>query len=210
MKLKALTFIFLVASINSFAQYRTDSIPSYNAISDTVVYKVFNKDSTVRKEFFFINDTLVSSTRYWYYKGCTACLKYVSHRDQENRIHGSAVSYFKNGKIESIHTYVRGKMTGPFLMYYEDGILRIRAFYINYRADGLLEIFYPNGNKGCACEFSYGKRDGLQQEYYSNGQLYVKTRYQKGKLVEVLELYEKDGTKIDTKRYRKKMKWFKK
>jgi antitoxin component YwqK of YwqJK toxin-antitoxin module len=210
MKLKVLTLIFLLASINSFAQQKTDSVPRYKAISDTVVYKVFNKDSTLKKEFFFVNDTLVLRKRYWYHKGCKGCLQYVSSYDGEYRNNGQSISFFKNGKVESIYSYVKNKMTGPALIYYEDGTLHLQTSYVNYRVNGSYELFYPNGNKQCVCKITYGKRDGLQQEYYSNGQLYVKMKYEKGKLVEVIELYQKDGTKMDNKLYRKRFKWYKK
>ena len=83
--------------------------------------------------------------------------------------------YFENGKTTSIHT--EGKVDndlfriGEWKSYYEDGQLKSVATYVNSNIHGDYVTYHPNGRKSEEGEVEHGKYNGEWRTYYKTGDL---------------------------------------
>ncbi len=81
----------------------------------------------------------------------------------------SIVSYYPDGKIESvIHTY-NGTREGLATFYYENGNLKEERNYSKDKVTGVVKIYYPNGNLKEMFNIENGRREGPASYFDSTG-----------------------------------------
>lgn len=115
--------------------------------------------------------------RYYYDNG-----RVLVEAETNNRrvLNGNAVTYFENGAVASIVSYVDGVKDGYFIVYDMSGRKIIEGFYKNNLKDSLERRYYPNGNIEWESEFKQGLNDGPEKYYDENGVLKSVTIYEQG------------------------------
>ncbi len=88
-----------------------------------------------------------------------------------NVLHGSYVSYFLNGIIESKGNFTNNETSGVWEFFYESGNLKMRGVLRQNSNYGNWEYFYENGQKNMEGTINGKKREGVWKSYYENGQL---------------------------------------
>ena len=88
-------------------------------------------------------------TRYSFHDAAKKNVKEVYQvRDTiSNTPHGTYISYFLNGNIESKGQFSNGETIGVWEFYFETGGLKMRGIVRQNSNYGLWEYFYENGNK---------------------------------------------------------------
>ena len=114
----------------------------------------------------------------WRYLYPDGDIKQRGQSDDQGRLDGDVISYFKNGQIEKLKPYTAGKLDGTEKRYDEDG-------------DLLLELPYQDG-----------ARHGMRISYYGEGggpdggQIYEERRYKNGDYDNFYNRYDRDGHRI--------------
>lgn len=81
----------------------------------------------------------------------------------------SIVTYYPDGKIESIiHTY-NGSREGLAQYFYENGNLKEERNYSKDKVEGVVKTFYPNGNLKEMYNIENGRREGPASYFDSSG-----------------------------------------
>ena len=97
----------------------------------------------------------------------------VNQVDNQNRVHGTRVTYYADGKtVYSRTTFTHGIKNGPFIRYYRNG-----------------QIFEYSG-------FEDGNKHGPTRIYYMNGGLTAEFEYDRGIVLPGLKEYTREGTLI--------------
>lgn len=81
----------------------------------------------------------------------------------------SIVTYYPNGKIESIIHLNNGVREGVALFYYDNGNLKEERNYLKDKVEGVVKLYYPNGNLKEMFNIDNGRRDGPASYFDSNG-----------------------------------------
>lgn len=81
----------------------------------------------------------------------------------------SAVTYFPDGKIESITYFNKSIREGKFILYYENGNIKEERHYQNDKVSGVVKTYYPNGTIKEIFNIEDGKREGVSSYFDSNG-----------------------------------------
>lgn len=81
----------------------------------------------------------------------------------------SAVTYFPDGKIESITYFNKSIREGKFILYYENGNIKEERNYQNDKVSGVVKTYYPNGTIKEIFNIEDGKREGISSYFDSNG-----------------------------------------
>ncbi len=81
----------------------------------------------------------------------------------------SIITYYPDGKIESvIHTY-NGSREGLAKYFYENGNLKEERNYSKDKVTGVVKIYYPNGNLKEMFNIENGRREGPASYFDSSG-----------------------------------------
>ncbi|MFN3695136.1 MAG: toxin-antitoxin system YwqK family antitoxin, partial [Ignavibacterium sp.] len=81
----------------------------------------------------------------------------------------SIITYYPDGKIESIiHTYT-GSREGLAKYFYENGNLKEERNYSKDKVSGVVKIYYPNGNLKEMFNIENGRREGPASYFDSSG-----------------------------------------
>lgn len=81
----------------------------------------------------------------------------------------SIVTYFSDGKIESVIHLNNGVREGTALFYYENGNLKEERNYLKDKVEGVVKLYYPNGNLKEMFNIENGRREGPASYFDSNG-----------------------------------------
>lgn len=81
----------------------------------------------------------------------------------------SIVTYYPDGKIESVIHLNNGVREGVALFYYENGNLKEERNYLKDKVEGVVKLYYPNGNLKEMFNIENGRREGPASYFDSNG-----------------------------------------
>jgi len=95
---------------------------------------------------------------------------------------GIALTFAKNGTVETKSRYLNGKLNGEYSKYKSSRVLESTT-YKNGEIDGVYKTFYTNGKIQQEAEFKNGKKDGTSTYYNENEQVTMKYEYKDGKQV---------------------------
>ena len=111
-------------------------------------------------------------------------------------LHGKMEVYFKNkNKFKEMHIH-KGRIEGEAITYYKNGSLESEMTYANDSLNGISTLYDKKNNLVSETNFANSKEDGLCVIYYSNGEIAVKKNYKNGMLDGVLIAFDKQGIKI--------------
>ena len=94
---------------------------------------------------------------------------------------GQHQTYYDNGKMQSVSTYVQGIKHGIAKEYYEHGMLKSEVRYHKGKRLGEMKEYYPGGELMRTSQYLNDKLDGLQTKYYRSGKLWLTREYAQGK-----------------------------
>ena len=89
----------------------------------------------------------------------------------QNILHGSYVSYYLSGNLESRGQFTNNETTGVWEFFYETGKLKMRGILKQNANHGLWEYFYESGQKSMQGVVNGKNREGEWTSYYENGQV---------------------------------------
>lgn len=109
----------------------------------------------------------------YYYGTSTVKERYTLKDGKRN---GKGYSYYEDGSLEGIITYVNGKGSGPYTFYYENGNPKITGTLLNNEKNGLVTEYKEDGTKDNECYYKNGDRNGQFIGYMHNddGELFLK------------------------------------
>lgn len=81
----------------------------------------------------------------------------------------SIVTYFPDGKIESVIHIKNGVREGLASFFYPNGNLKEERYYLNDKVNGLVKLYYPNGNLKEMFNIENGRREGPASYFDSTG-----------------------------------------
>ena len=119
---------------------------------------------------------------------------------------GEVISYYTNGKVESLEEFYEGRRNGFARKWFDDGVLayeshytngfrnghtrswwfnsnkRSETFFKNGKVEGDAWLWYRNGNKFKHFSFKNGQPEGIQQAWRLNGKLFSNFEYKNGRI----------------------------
>lgn len=84
---------------------------------------------------------------------------------------GSCISYFPDGKVESVAEFVDGKIHGHLKVYFRNGKLAEDKEYKNDVLSGKVKFYHENGKLAEEGNVIANSKEGLWKVYYESGQL---------------------------------------
>ncbi len=121
----------------------------------------------------YLNGKLHGPERTWYKDGR---LTYEAHYKWD--LHdGDAISYFENGKIYRIETFVDGNYVREQKWYANGNLWYENNYGLSHMMDGLHQAWYENGSPQQKCTYKNGDKDGLYQLWAENGILVKECTY---------------------------------
>jgi antitoxin component YwqK of YwqJK toxin-antitoxin module/uncharacterized RDD family membrane protein YckC len=84
------------------------------------------------------------------YNGSPNTTTAVEHPNPSTKV---LKQHYPNGQLESISTYVNGKIDGTYQDWYPDGTLKTEIEYRLGKREGITRTFYPNGQKESEMEY---------------------------------------------------------
>jgi uncharacterized protein len=135
-------------------------------------------------------------TRQTYHDGAKKNLKEVYQvKDTiSNSPHGTYISYFLNGNIESKGQFANGETTGVWEFYFETGGIKMRGIVRQNSNYGLWEYFYENGNKSMEGVIQGKSKEGDWKIFYESSELKETGRFMDNKRNGFWRTYFEDGT----------------
>jgi antitoxin component YwqK of YwqJK toxin-antitoxin module len=134
-------------------------------------------------------------TRYTYHDAAKQNLKEVYQvKDTINNTpHGTYISYFLNGKIESKGQFMSGETAGVWEFYYETGVMKMRGIVRQNSNYGLWEYFYENGNRSMEGVIQGKSKEGDWKIFYESGELKEVGRFMDNRRNGFWRTYFEDG-----------------
>jgi len=141
--------------------------------------------------------------RYTYHDEAKQQVKevYMVRDTIQNVLHGSYLSYFINGVIESKGQFVNNETAGMWEFYFETGNLRMRGVLRQNSNYGRWEYFYENGNKSMEGLINGQNKEGEWKIYYEGGKLKEQGEYLANKRSGLWMTYFEDGSKRGETQY---------
>lgn len=111
-----------------------------------------------------------------------------------NKIKGSYMAYFPNGKVKSQGEYDKdGKQTGTWIYYYSNGNKAEERPMENGKITGVVTNYFENGKVKDKGAFVEGKRVGVVEYFHPNGQVLGKRNYRNGEFVGFGDFFDENG-----------------
>jgi uncharacterized protein len=110
-----------------------------------------------------------------------------------NILHGTYISYFINGKVESKGQFTDNETSGVWEFFYETGTLKMRGILFKGANYGLWEYFFESGRKSMEGIIYGKKRQGEWKMFYENGQVREEGEYEDNKRTGLWKSYFEDG-----------------
>jgi antitoxin component YwqK of YwqJK toxin-antitoxin module len=96
---------------------------------------------------------------------------------------GISQSFFEDGKVSEMITWIAGVRYGPWEQYYSDGKIRLKSAYLNDEKNGPFRTFYNSGQPMMTGAYAAGRMDGAWTYYDEKGKVTKKEIYNKGILL---------------------------
>jgi antitoxin component YwqK of YwqJK toxin-antitoxin module len=108
--------------------------------------------------------------------------------------HGTYISYFLNGNVESKGQFINGETAGIWEFYFETGGIKMRGIVRQNSNYGLWEYFYENGVKSMEGVIQGKSKEGDWKIYYESSELKETGRFMDNKRNGFWRTYFEDGT----------------
>ena len=120
-----------------------------------------------------------------------------SKQDQRNN-QGPVIQEVRseNGILEARLSVLNNKLHGKAIRYYRDGKIKTESEYINNKLEGIERKFYQDGNLYRTREYKAGILDGYEHRYYRNGQVKTRVKYKNDNPSTGLEEFKSNGIKL--------------
>ncbi len=128
------------------------------------------------------------------------------------RFTGKACSYFPDGSIYTVTTYINGDKEGNYKIYFKNGVLETDGNLLNGKDHGIYRQYYGNGQLRYDYTYNNGNKTGYWRGYYIDGTRYTERYFEnnelngkvlvwdeQGKLAK--EYLYRNGTLIESKQY---------
>lgn len=127
--------------------------------------------------------------------------QYITGKDEQgNEIeirNGLTREFYPSGQVKSEIDFVYGKVNGQLKTYFEDGKIAGISTWINGSRDGKSKYFYNHGIVYQEETYRNGKLEGEQKTYFDNGQLKTTIIYKNDFVWRVLVTDDSLGNKLD-------------
>lgn len=113
---------------------------------------------------------------------------------KSGKLFGIVRCYYNNGMIESVATYLNGKMNGIHKLYLS-GKIAHEIPYKDGEINGIAKYYYDNGKLSAETPYTHGKINGIEKVYSENGTLLREIIYKHGNVKEK-KYFDKNGNEI--------------
>ncbi|MBC2857077.1 toxin-antitoxin system YwqK family antitoxin [Cetobacterium sp. 2A] len=110
-----------------------------------------------------------------------------------NEYEGMGWTFYENGQLKKICSYVNNLIDGEYKDYYKNGVIKTDSFYILGKENCEFKSYYDNGQIECIVDLEDGKRCGKFFKYYKSGQLQDETYYSNNAPINNSLLYYENG-----------------
>lgn len=117
-----------------------------------------------------------------------------SHRTEEHRDQGCFLLSNLIADGAKMMTEGGAPFSGKVCTYFKDGGLHTLTTFVDGVRVGTWEVYYPNGQVHKQGAVSGGEEDGPYLEYFPHGQLKYEYHYERGERVGVWKSWYEDGT----------------
>lgn len=114
--------------------------------------------------------------------------------NHNNEYIGMGWTFYENGQLKKICSYVDNLIDGEYKDYYDNGVLKTDSFYILGKENCEFRSFYNNGQVECIIDLEGGKRCGQFLRYYKSGKLEDETYYANNAPISDSYLYYESGS----------------
>lgn len=179
-------------------------------------YKEYSKNGKLKKDYNYLNGELNGICKNFYDDGITIKSQetwkagkkngtaFRNSEDGKKEFEGAFIndlpngaikSYYKNGNINELTTYLNGVLNGKKEIYDENGKILLQEFYINGVLDGKKVKYYDNGQLSNEEFYSNGLENGTFNAFYLNGNPMLKSTKKNGKWIGDVIYYHENGKK---------------
>ena len=130
-----------------------------------------------------------------YYYGTTKIKERYTLKDGKKN--GKCYSYFEDGTLESVITYVNGKGNGSYIFYNENGKPRISGTLLNDEKNGIITEYNEYGDKNIEYTTKNGKANGKFTVYHYNGKIRATGNYLNEEKDGLITEFDTDGKKAN-------------
>ncbi|MGL5534834.1 MAG: hypothetical protein ACRDB5_02450 [Cetobacterium sp.] len=113
--------------------------------------------------------------------------------NHNNEYIGMGWTFYENGQLKKICSYVDNLIDGEYKDYYDNGVLKTDSFYVLGKENCEFRSFYNNGQVECIIDLEDGKRCGQFLKYYKSGKLEDETYYANNAPISDSYLYYESG-----------------
>lgn len=117
----------------------------------------------------------------------------VGTLNHNNEYIGMGWTFYENGQLKKICSYVDNLIDGEYKDYYDNGVLKTDSFYVLGKENCKFRSFYNNGQVECIIDLEDGKRCGQFLKYYKSGKLEDETYYANNAPISDSYLYYESG-----------------
>lgn len=113
--------------------------------------------------------------------------------NNSNEYIGMGWTFYENGQLKKICSYVDNLIDGEYKDYYKNGVIKTDSFYILGKENCEFKSYYENGQIECSIDLKDGKRCGKFFKYYKSGRLQDETYYSNNAPINDSLLYYENG-----------------
>ena len=142
--------------------------------------KLFNdKDNSAEVKFLSSKGKVISEGKMvgklyvgkWvYYHNKSTKIMTLEHYNNEGKLEGERLVYYKDGVVAERANYKNGKREGTLYAYSVKGVVLKEFHYLNDELEGLVKYFNGKGELLTEGHYKQGKKTGVWK-YYENGKL---------------------------------------
>ncbi len=127
--------------------------------------------------------------------------KTTTHIPYKNgKIHGTMITYWRNGKMKDSIDYVNGKKEGTKKYWSQDGVMVSLKYFKNDEQVGTSKTWDLEGKlSSISSTYTDGRLTGTVKRYHSNGKLWIITHWINGRQNGLEKNYDEQGRLILTK-----------
>ena len=120
-------------------------------------------------------------------------LKSVGTLNNSNEYIGMGWTFYEDGQLKKICSYVDNLIDGEYKDYYKNGVIKTDSFYKLGKESCEFKSYYENGQIECIIDLEDGKRCGKFLKYYKSGQLQDETYYSNNAPINDSLIYYENG-----------------
>ncbi len=153
-------------SINSYNQ-KGDLLYSQDARGDSLFYKIFYADGTLKREGLLVNN--LNQGLWITYNSMGSKIEENYYRD--DMLSGPQKTFYPNGTVKEEYQSDSNKIEGIYKSYYQNGHLKIKGNYVHNNNNGEWIWYYSNDSVSSKTFYADGEVTGISQNFYPDGSL---------------------------------------